>query len=203
MVKRERVERIELLVEQIELPVEQISDVPGPVDHARASRRVWTAMQRTAQAAADERARSTGSSTSAAIVTSTPGTTFRRVVDVPGAYLETTLDAWWSRSSHDDGHLRVDRLTHDHDVFEFDGFLRVSVLSRRIPVEVRLSPFRTSWTFLELTPRRATHPSRAYFRVGHASLDRFVAALAALSAREGAPSRDTELTRCAGLRSLD
>lgn len=182
MAERERVERIELLVEQT-------SYVPGRVDHLRTARRVWTAAQRTAQGAADERARnaaaamssaSASSASDAAVTTFTGSTTFRRLVDVPGARLETILQAWWSRSSHDDGHLRLDRLTCDRGLFELDGSLRTSALSRRVPVEVRLSPHLGCWSFLELTPQRATHPSRAYFHIGHDSLDRFVAALCAL-----------------------
>ena len=174
MVKREQVKRIEL-------PVEQLSYVPGPVEHLRAARRLWTATQRTAQAAADERARSAASSTSDVTVTTfTGGTMFRRLVDVPGARLETVLETWWCRSSHDDGHLRFDRLTHDHGLFELDGSLRTSTLARRVPVEVRLSPYHGRWSFLELTPRRGDAPSRVDFRVGHDSLDRFVAALRAL-----------------------
>lgn len=182
MVKRQQVERIEL-------PVEQISYVPAPVDHRRAARRVWTAIQHAAHVAADERARSVGSSTSGATVTFAGGTTFRRLVDVPGARLETVLQAWWSRSSHDDGHLRFDRLTQNHGLVELDGSLRTSALSRRIPVEVRLSPYRGRWTFLELTPQRTTRPRRVYFRVGHASLDRFVAALLHSSERESTRSQ--------------
>jgi hypothetical protein len=174
MVKREQVERIEL-------PVEQISYVPGAVDHLRTARRLWTAAQRTTHAVADERARAAVSSASDATVTRFVGsTTFRRLVDVPGARLETVVEAWWSRSSHDDGHLRFDRLNRDHGLFELDGTLRTSALSRRVPVEVWLSPYLGCWSFLELTPQRATHPSRVYFRIGHDSLDRFVAALAAL-----------------------
>ena len=174
MVKREQVERIEL-------PVEQLSYVPGAVDHLRAARRWWTATQRTAPAAADVRARSAASCRSdVTLTTFTGGTMFRRLVDVPGTRLETVLETWWFRSSHDDGHLRFDRLTHDHGLFELDGSLRTSTLARRVPVEVWLSPYHARWSFLELTPRRATHPSRVYFRVGHDSLDRFVAALRAL-----------------------
>jgi hypothetical protein len=174
MVKRGQVERIEL-------PVHQIAYVPGAVDHFRAARRLWAATQRTAQAAADERATAAASSASGATVTTFTGSTsFRRLVDVPGARLEAVMRAWWSASSHDDGHLRFDRLTHDHGLFQLDGSLRTMVLARRIPVEVRLSPYLGWWSFLELTPRRATHPTRVYFRVGHDSLDRFVAALCAL-----------------------
>jgi hypothetical protein len=174
MMKRE-------VVERIEIPVEQLSYVPGPVDHLRAARRLWTATQRTAQAAADERAGSVAWSTSDATVRRfTGGTLFRRLVDVPGGRLETVLETWWLGSSHDDGHLRFDRFTHDHGVFELDGALRTSALFRWIPVEVRLTPYHGWWSFLELTPQRSTHPSRLYFRVGHDSLDHFVAALRAL-----------------------
>lgn len=174
MAERQQVERIELLVEPV-------SDVPGPVDHLRTARRWWTASQRTAQVAADARAMGAASSTSNAIVTTFTGsTTFRRLVNVPGNRLETVLQAWWSRSSHDDGHLRLDRFIPDHDLFELHGSLRARAHSRRIPVEVRLSPYPGSWSLLELTPQRATHPSRVYFRIGHDSLDRFVAALRAL-----------------------
>jgi hypothetical protein len=176
MVKREQVERIELQVEQLSYAA------PTPVDHLRVARRLWTATQRTAHAAAAERAQSVASSTPVANVTTftRSTTTFRRLVDVPGACLDTVLEAWWSRSSHDDGHLRLDRITCDHGLFELDGSLRTLALSRRIPVEVRLSSYLGCWSLLELTPRRPTHPSRIYFRIGHDSLDRFVAALCAL-----------------------
>lgn len=174
MVKREQVERIELLVEPI-------SYVPVAVDHLRTARRWWTAAQRTTQAVVDQRARDVASATSDVTLTRfRGGTTFLRLVDVPGARLETVLDAWWSRSSHDDGHLRFDRLAPHHGLFELDGSLRTSPLSRRVPVEIWLSPYLGCWSLLELTPQRATQPSRVYFRTGHDSLDRFVAALRAL-----------------------
>ena len=174
MVKREQLERIEL-------PVEQISFVPGPADHLRSARRLWTAAQRTAHATAAERVRSAVSSASDVTVTRfITGATFRRLVDVPGARLETVLEAWWAGSSHDDGHLRFDRLNRNEGLFGMDGSLRTSVLSRRVPVEMWLSPYHGCWSFLELTPQRATHPSRVYFRIGHDCLDRFVAALSAV-----------------------
>ena len=50
-------------------------------------------------------------------------------------------------------------------------------LSRWLPVELLLSPHLGPWTMLELMPRRAIRPNETYFRVGHRSLDRFVAAL--------------------------
>ena len=175
MVKREQVDRIEL-------PVEQLSYTSHPVDHLHAARRVWTATQRTAHAAAVERTGAVPSSASNAAFTTlvTRSPTFRRLIDVPGECLDTILEAWWSRSSHDDGHLRLDRITGDHGLFELHGSLRTAALSRRIPVEIRLSPYLGCWSFLELTPQRPTHASRIYFRTGHDSLDRFVAALCAL-----------------------
>ena len=175
MVKREE-------IEPMEIAVEQLSYVPGvPVDRFHTARRWWAAAQRTAQSAADYRATSTVSSASGAISTiTTAGTTFRRLVDVPGTRLGPVLHTWWRHSSHDDGHLRLDRLGCDRGLFELDGSLRTSALSLRIPVEVRLSPYAACWSLLELTPRRPTRPSRVYFRIGHESLDRFVAGLAAL-----------------------
>ena len=174
MVMRERVERIEL-------PVEQIAYVPGSTDPLRVARRLWAATQRTALVAAHERATSLASFTSSApVVTGTSSTTFRRLVDVPGACLEPVLRTWWSRSSHDDGHLGFERLIEDRGLIELDGWLRTSAMSRRIPVAMVLSPYLGCWTFLELTPQRSAHPSRVYFRVGHDALDRFVAALCAL-----------------------
>ena len=68
----------------------------------------------------------------------------------------------------------------DHGLFALDGSLRTTPLSRRIPVEVRLSAYLSSWSFLELVPQRPTHTTRTYFRVGHDSLDRFVTAVCAL-----------------------
>ena len=174
MVKREQVDRIEL-------PVEQLSYTSHPVDHLHVARRLWTATQRTAQAAVAERAEAVASSAANATVTTfTRSTTFRRLIDVPGDCLDTILEVWWSRSSHDDGHLRVDRISSNLGVFELHGTLRTAAFSRRIPVEIRLSPYLGSWSFLELNPQRPTHASRIYFRTGHDSLDRFVGALCAL-----------------------
>jgi hypothetical protein len=176
MIKREQVDRIEL-------PVEQLSYTSPPADHLYGARRLWTTAQRATQAAAAQRAAAATSSASNATVTTTTftrSTTFRRLVDVPGESLDTTLEAWWSRSSHDDGHLRLDQLSSSHGLHELVGTLRLAALSRRIPVEIRLSPYLGSWSFLELTPQRPTHGTRIYFRTGHDSLDRFVAALCAL-----------------------
>ena len=175
MVKREQVERIEL-------PVEQLSSTSHPADHAHAARRLWSATQRTAHAAVTERAAAvTAAASTATFTTVIRSTTFRRLIDVPGDSLATTLDAWWSRSSHDDGHLRLDQITNDHGLFVLHGTLRMVALSRRIPIEIRLSPYLGSWSFLELTPQRPTPATRIYFRTGHDSLDHFVATLRALA----------------------
>lgn len=175
VVKREQVDRIEL-------PVEELSYTSPPVDHLYAARRLWTTAQRTTQAAVAERAAAVPLCASNATVTTTftRSTTFRRLIDVPGESLDTILGAWWSQSNHDDGHLRLDQLSSNHGLNELHGTLRTAALSRRIPVEIRLSPYLGSWSFLELTPQRPTHGSRIYFRTGHDSLDRFVAALCAL-----------------------
>jgi len=62
------------------------------------------------------------------------------------------------------------------------------VLSRRLPIEIRLSPYARRWSVLELTPKRRTRPSRRYFRIGNGSLDAFVAGLSSLVATEHGPS---------------
>ena len=183
-------------VEMIELPVEQLSDSAGvPVDHFRAARQCW-AVGREACAAVARRSASasgfgSGSAPSPAGDAAPIGcgvTNFRRLVDVPGDQLADVLGAWWLRAAHDDRHLR---LQPPHPIvggWELPGSLRWRVLARRLPIEIRLSPYARRWSVLELTPKRRTRPSRRYFRIGNGSLDAFVAGLSSLVASERGPS---------------
>ena len=162
--------------------MEQLSYTSHPVDHLHTARRLWTATQRTAHAAAAERAEAVTTSVGQRHRSSpfTRSTTFRRLIDVPGDCLDTILEAWWTRSSHDDGHLRVRRISSNQGMFELHGTLRTGSVLETDPRQIRLSPYLGSWSFLELNPQRPTHASRIFFRTGHDSLDRFVAALCAL-----------------------
>jgi len=161
----------------VEIPIEQISYVPGPrADHAATVRRWWAATQQRADASTAVRTTPTSSASGSRAVVG-GGAKFRRLVDVPGARLEPALLAWWRRASHDDGHLRLDWLSGHDGVFELEGSFRTSPLTRRVPVDMQLTPYVTRWSLLELAPRRPTRPSRRYFDTGHASLDRFAAAL--------------------------
>jgi hypothetical protein len=105
------------------------------------------------------------------------GPTFRRLIEVPGNRLALVLGTWWQQEEHDDGHLRLDAPCPIGEGWSLPGALRKTLLSRWLPVELVLSPHLGPWTLLELMPRRAIHPNETYFRVGHSSLDRFVAAL--------------------------
>ena len=116
----------------------------------------------------------------AAVTVVRGGSVFRRLVDVPGDRLESVLHAWWRRSSHDDGHLRLITLCFDNGTVELEGSLRSTSTWRRIPIEIRLWPYGRDWSILELTPQRPTRTNRRYFSAGHDSLDRFVASLCAL-----------------------
>ena len=176
MIRREQ-------VETIEIPVEQLSYVPGePVDPLRTARRWCATALHGAQAAAGERAATAvlpGSGASVAVVSG--GSVFRRVVDVPGRRLESVLRAWWRRSSHDDGHLRLNTLRFHDGTVELEGSLRSTSIWRRVPIDIRLWPYGRDWSILELTPQRPTRTNRRYFSAGHDSLDRFVASLCALA----------------------
>jgi hypothetical protein len=168
-------------VETIEIPVEQLSYVPGRPSVPLRTARQWCATARHgAQAAGERTATAVLPRSGAAVIVVTGGSVFRRVVDVPGHRLESVLDAWWRRSSHDDGHLRLNTLRFDDGTVELEGSLRSTSMWRRVPIEVRFWPYGRDWSFLELTPRRPTRTSRRYFSAGHDSLDRFVASLCAL-----------------------
>ena len=168
-------------VETIEIPVEQLSYVPGaPVDPLRTARRWCAIALQGAQAAGERTATVVLAGSGAAVTVVMGGSVFRRLVDVPGDRLESVLHAWWRRSSHDDGHLRLTTLRFDDGTVELEGSLRSTSLWRRIPIEVRLWPYGRDWSILELTPQRPTRTSRRYFSAGHDSLDVFVASLCAL-----------------------
>jgi hypothetical protein len=169
-------------VERVDIDVEALAFVPGEhVDHVFSPRRILTAVQQGAHAAALERAMlAGGSAPAAAVAVVSGGSMFRRLVDVPGARLGPVLRAWWDEDRHDDGHLRFDVLQRADGGYRLAGSIRVTRWSRRVPIELRLSPYAVRWCLLELTPRRSTRASRTYFRTGHDSIDRFVAGLAAL-----------------------
>ena len=164
-------------VEAVEVAVEQLSFVPGePSSVLHVARRWWAEQQDVLDAAP----RRVGPASAALPTTVQLGsTTFRRLIDVPGERLEAALAAWWRRCEHGDGNLRLDGPEAVDGSFQLRGSFRKGTVLRRIPIEVRLSPYGGLWTLLELTPRRMTRPSRRYFRLGHASLDRFVAGLCA------------------------
>jgi hypothetical protein len=169
-------------VERVDIDVEALAFVPADrADHPSSARRLLAAVQQGAHTAALERAMlAGGSAPSVTVAVVSGGSMFRRLVDVPGARLGPVLRAWWDDDRHDDGHLRFDVLQRADGGYRLAGSIRVTRLSRRVPIELRLSPYAVRWSLLELTPRRATRASRTYFRTGHESIDRFVAALAAL-----------------------
>jgi hypothetical protein len=168
-------------VELIEIPTEQLSYVPGPHRDRFAMLGRWSVVRRNP---VDAAAHPRPTAPSAASVQTAPRTAgdvgtaaFRRLIKVPGDQLAVVLGAWWQQAEHDDGHLRLDVPRPVGDAWSMSGAFRRTTISRWVPVELLLSPYADRWTLLELLPRRAVHPSRAYFRAGHRSLDRFVADL--------------------------
>jgi hypothetical protein len=169
-------------VEVVEIPTEQIAYVPGPHPDrlATIARRsgAWGAAVLTRSSASRVAARAWSVRAGFGPVGNT-GPTFRRLIDVPGTRLALVLGAWWQQGDHDDGHLRLDAPCAVDEVWSLPGAFRTTQISRWLPVELLLSPHLGPWTMLELMPRRAVHPNDTYFRTGHRSLDRFVAALRA------------------------
>lgn len=164
-------------VETFEIPTEQLSYVPGPHGDRLALGRLsetWRGAvvtpTRPTAAAAGVAPRPVGDGS----------TTFRRMVEVPGERLGAVLGAWWRQADHDDDHhLHLGMPQPVADSWSLGGRFRRTLMSRWVPVELLLSPYHGRWTLLELMPRRGVHPGRIYFREGHRSIDRFVAAIRA------------------------
>jgi hypothetical protein len=163
--------------EPIEVDVEQLSYVPGRrVDRLGSARRWWDASPATATGqTASAWPAPTGGSVATTVLTGT--TSFWRMVDVPGDQLGRVLRAWWLRSNHDDGRLGLGEPHGANGTWRIRGSLRMTSISKRFAVDVRLSSYARYWSLLEMTPRRRIRPTRLYFRVGHDSLDLFVATL--------------------------
>jgi hypothetical protein len=102
---------------------------------------------------------------------------FRLLVRVPGGELSPALGGWWQRADHGDDHLRLEQPRRTGDSWSISGALRQTIVSRWVPVELVLTPYAERFTLIEMSPRRVVHPTRLYFRAGHRSLDRFVAAV--------------------------
>jgi hypothetical protein len=169
-------------VEVVEIPTEQLAFVPGPHADRLATIGRWSGACRSAVVgfiSAPPIAPRASSLRAVPATVGNAGPTFRRLIDLPGARLAFVLGAWWQQGEHDDGHLRLDAPCRVEEVWSLTGAFRTTQISRWLPVELLLSPHLGPWTMLELMPRRAVHPNETYFRTGHRSLDRFVAALRA------------------------
>lgn len=166
-------------VELIEIPTEQLAYVPGPHSDGLAT------FSRLSGACAAVAARISAPPIVPRVLVGRgqsgtsryAGPTFRRLIDLPGTRLALVLGRWWQQAGHDDGHLRLDVPCPVGESWSLTGEFRWTLISRWLPVELLLSPHLGPWTLLELMPRRAIHPNETYFRAGHRSLDRFVAAL--------------------------
>jgi hypothetical protein len=169
-------------VEVVEIPTEQLAFIPGPHADRLATLGRWSGACRAAVVGFISAPPIAPRAVSVRALSGTVGNaapTFRRLIDVPGARLALVLGAWWQQGEHDDGHLRLDAPCPVGEVWSLTGAFRTTQFSRWLPVELLLSPHLGPWTMLELMPRRAVHPNDTYFRAGHRSLDRFVAALRA------------------------
>jgi hypothetical protein len=167
-------------VDVVEIPTEQLAYTPGPHADRFATLGRWSGVCRAAVGAvisAPPVAPRASSARTALGAVGYAGPTFRRLIDVPGARLGLVLGTWWQQAEHDDGHLRLDAPCPVGEAWSLRGAFRRTLLSRWLPVELLLSPHLGPWTLLELMPRRPIHPNETYFRAGHRSLDRFVAAL--------------------------
>jgi hypothetical protein len=167
-------------VEVVEIPTEQLAYIPGSHAGRFATLGWWSGAWHAAVVAvisAPPVAPAASSAQTALGTVANTGPTFRRLIEVPGTRLALVLGTWWQQEDHDDGHLRLDAPCPIGDGWSLRGALRMTPLSRWLPVELLLSPHLGPWTMLELMPRRAIRPNETYFRVGHRSLDRFVAAL--------------------------
>jgi hypothetical protein len=167
-------------VEIIEIPTEALSYVPGQRSDRLAMAGRWSGAWRAAVVAAHPRPTAsaaasvqTASRTAAGVSTAV----FRRLIEVPGGRLAVALRAWWRQADHADGHLRLGVPRRVGDSWSIAGAFRRTRISRWVPVEVLLAPYSERWSLLELMPRRVIRPGRVYFREGHRSLDRFVAAI--------------------------
>jgi hypothetical protein len=168
-------------IEPIEVDVEQLSYIPGSrVDRLASARRWWDATPGAATGP-EVRPWPAASAETGATTVLTGTTSFWRIVDVPGNQLERVLRDWWLRSNHDDGRLRLGEPHSVKGSWQLGGSLRVTSISRRFAVDVRLSSHARYWSLLELTPRRHIRATRLYFRVGHDSLDLFATTLRALA----------------------
>ena len=169
-------------VEVVEIPTEQLAYIPGPHADRFATFGRWSGAWRAAVVAvisAPPTASAASSARTALGTVENTGPTFRRLIEVPGTRLALVLGTWWQQEEHDDGHLRLDAPCPTGEGWSLRGTLRMTPLARWLPVELLLSPHLGQWTLLEMMPRRAIRPNETYFRVGHRSLDRFVAALRA------------------------
>ena len=159
---------------------DQSWDVVAHEDPARDEDRPWSALLRsTVDAVAGGR---TEACWSRPVTSSAPtfgGSTFLRMIQVPGARLAATVAAWWRLSAHVDDRLDFATWRRVDGAWLLTGALKTAAFTRAIPVELSLRPYLLSWTRLELMPRRAVHPNRIYFREGNHALDRFVAAVRA------------------------
>jgi hypothetical protein len=167
-------------VEVVEIPTEQLAYIPGPHADRLATLGRWSGAWHAAVVALGNAPLIAPRTISVRIAPRTIGNavpTFRRLIDVPGAQLAFVLGTWWQQAEHDDGHLRLEAPCPVGGAWSLTGAFRRTAVSRWLPVELLLSPHLGPWTLLELMPRRAIHPNETYFRAGHRSLDRFVAAL--------------------------
>jgi hypothetical protein len=156
--------------ELVEIDVQELSYVPGHRNDALdRARRWWDASPAVASEHVARRWNLTGSAN------------FWRMVDVPGDELGQVLGAWWRVSRHDHGHLSLGEPRGAGGTWQLGGSMRTTPLARRFGVEIRLSSYARYWSMLELSPRHPIKPSRLYFRVGHDSLDLFIATLRALT----------------------
>jgi hypothetical protein len=175
-------------VEIVEIPVEALSYVPHRHAHGNAASSRWSGPF---HGGSGRPHRSDAGRSWAVWVGLAPGAvgdaapTFRRLIEIRGSRLGPVLGRWWEFAEHDDGHLRLDAPRSLGEAWLLTGTFRTTSWSRWLPVELLLSPRFGPWSLLELAPLRTARPNEIYFRVGHRSLDRFVAELRAYDVGAG------------------
>jgi hypothetical protein len=119
----------------------------------------------------------------------TPGQSpvFARMVPLRGDRLTGALDAWWAAQAKG-GVVTVQRRLQlglpQGDIgsgWRLTGRLRRLTTFHWVPVVVELWPMYKDFTTMTMTPQAHVLPSKRYFRLGHAVLDRLWADLAGLA----------------------
>jgi hypothetical protein len=103
---------------------------------------------------------------------------FTRMIRMRRSGLATALDGWWATAARADAVLVRRRLLlgppqgNASAGWVMVGRVRHLTTLRSVPVVVELWPIHEAFTKVTMTPQIDVRPSKRYFRLGHAVLDR-------------------------------